>query len=414
MKKNVCLASILTLILVICLSVSVTAAPPQADTSKFSPADVVKALDQKTSGTVDPNVAAIADNVILPGSMDIKVPNINMEKVIITTPLSAYEYDFAKELQEHGVTATPDMTYDQYREIEKTWKLNEEQIKMAKRAYPELEKQDISNWTNGDYKSYYAKVDKANLEKGFKPEQLQELTKRGIRKDDLVYLLKEFYTPDAIVAQPDEVLKNTIQGYYQFRVDQVEQMAVRSIPGYTSQDMPRYGVDDFLNAVVTSEYWLQVQSDRTLVAMRALFDINFSTFTRTDIQNMYGTYSLSQEGAHEGIDFSYGDEWDLLYSPVDGVVITDDGLLYHQLAIYDSGAGKTYNFLHMVSKAVSPGTPVDPRVTFIGYEGHEGNATGDHVHFEVHSGETVGLSEEDNDILGSISPYQLQIYLGEL
>lgn len=43
-----------------------------------------------------------------------------------------------------------------------------------------------------------------------------------------------------------------------------------------------------------------------------------------------------------------------------------------------------------------------------------GNAFGPHVHFEVHSGQTNSLSSESDDTLGSISPYQLQIYLGDL
>ena len=50
----------------------------------------------------------------------------------------------------------------------------------------------------------------------------------------------------------------------------------------------------------------------------------------------------------------------------------------------------------------------------VGRQRHEGNATGYHVHFEVHSGQTTTLSSGSDHSLGSLSPYRLQDYIGEL
>lgn len=129
---------------------------------------------------------------------------------------------------------------------------------------------------------------------------------------------------------------------------------------------------------------------------------------------MYGTWSQNQGGAHEGIDFAYGSTGTAIYAIFDGEVITPlSSHSTHQLAVYDSSAGKTYNYLHMNSKSVSVGDLIT-HSNGVGQQGQRGNASGQHVHFEVHSGNTNTLSSESDDMLGSISPYQLQIYIGEL
>lgn len=144
-----------------------------------------------------------------------------------------------------------------------------------------------------------------------------------------------------------------------------------------------------------------------------LYNNNFSTFSSSTVTNMYGTYSYSQGGAHEGIDFAYGGTGTAIYAIFDGEVITPKpSHSTHQLAVYDDDpdVDKTYNYLHMNSKSVNVGD----QITHGNGVGQQGNATGPHVHFEVHSGQTNTLSNESDYTLGSISPYQLQIYLGEL
>lgn len=377
--------------------------------NKYLPIEVLNALEQESNGG-GTNSRLILENVMLPNSMNIMTPNVNMDKVINATPLHVFEYDFKGDLKQHGYTEEQidSFTYEDYIAIEDKWKLKKEQIIAARSLYPELKTVDLSNWTNADFKRYYAKVDRAEIEKRFTNEQLQQLKQKGIRSDDLFYLFKEFHTVDAILAQSDDILRETIEGYYAFKLNQVTLLALDPTK-YTQQNMPRYGVDWFLNSVVTSSYWLQIQSDRTLVALRKLYNVNFSSFNGY-VTNMYGTYSLSQGGAHEGIDFAYGGVGRNIYAIFNGTEVLSG--LYHQLSVYDANVGKTYNFLHMSSKAV-----ISPPITngqYVGKQGDEGNATGAHVHFEVQSGRKTELSPGNDHVLGSISPYQLHIYLGEL
>lgn len=129
---------------------------------------------------------------------------------------------------------------------------------------------------------------------------------------------------------------------------------------------------------------------------------------------MYGTYSYSQGGAHEGLDFVDPDQTNTptIYAVFEGVKQTTSAT--HHLAVYDSNApdeAKTYSYLHMSS--ISAGTNVSV-YDAVGKQGNNGNATGYHVHFEVHSGKTTTLSAGNDHTLGSISPYRLQDYIGEL
>ncbi len=414
-RKTFHFTVIFTLISLMCMSLISTAfAASNGDNGKkYLPSKVINALEQKSKGIQTSESDQILGNVLAPSSMNIETPNINMDKVVITTPLSAFKYNFKKDLRQHGYTENEieNFSFGDYKKAESSWKLKKEQIIVAKKLYPKLKNVDISSWTNADFNNYFSKMNKASLAKRFKQEQLQQLKQKGINFEDVIYLFKEFHTVDAVLSQPDAKLKETIKDYYQFKLDQVELLATNPDQSkYTQLDMPRYGVDWFLNDVVTSDYWLQVQSDRTLVSLRALYKIGLSSFNGY-ITNMYGTYSLSQGGAHEGIDFAYGGIGTSIYAIFDGTDVLTGGY-YHQLSVYDDDVNKTYNFLHM-SEVDAPGEPVT-HGDYVGKQGDEGNATGAHVHFEVHSGETTGLSGEHDDVLGSISPYQLQIYLGEL
>lgn len=67
--------------------------------------------------------------------------------------------------------------------------------------------------------------------------------------------------------------------------------------------------------------------------------------------------------------------------------------------------------MHMSS--ITAGTSVTAGAS-VGKQGKEGNATGYHVPFEVHAGQTTSLSTGTDHVLGSLSPYRLQDYIGEL
>lgn len=190
------------------------------DIVQFLPEEVLEAINNKYY----PNRDKILKQVELPRSMNILIPKINMDRVIVTSPLSQYSDVFKSELIQHGYTEKEIATFslNDYRVIESTWKLPEDMVKRVKHGYPELENRDLSDWTFGDYNKFYTKYDKANFESSFSEKQKKQLKQRGILMEDVHLLLKNYDKIDIILAQPDQVLKKTLEEYYQFTIDMLK------------------------------------------------------------------------------------------------------------------------------------------------------------------------------------------------
>lgn len=397
----------------------------------FMPEDVSLALKD--------NNKSLINQLELPRSMGIDIPNINMDRINFTKSINEYGVNgtnyLKKDLLKYGYV-TEDikkLTYQDYKILSRTWPLEKEEIVIARRLYPELKNKDLSIWTKGDFEDYYSAADKSNLQYRFTNEQLQQLEEKGIKIADTFYLFKEFQDADTILSQTDEVLKETIKAYYQFKIDNINKLAEENMmmstaksklfnlightayavdpTKYTWVDMPRYGEDWFLNTVVTSSYWMNIQADRTLNMLNALYEIDEDDFSYGDgVNNMYGTYSVTNGGAHEGIDFQHGSTGQDLYAIFEGEV-SNDYPTYH-LSVYDEDVDKTYIYYHCDSLEVEEGDPVYVE-DFVANQGSRGGiSTGPHVHFEVHSGTRTSLYSGSDHVLGSISPYQMNIYIG--
>lgn len=133
-------------------------------------------------------VSSILNDVLLPTSMDIDIPHINMDKIEKSVRVSTLDSVFQEALEAHGIEMTETMTFSEYTALENTWTLPEDYIAAAKRLYPELKNVDMSTWTYGQFKDYYKKCDQELLTKDFSAAQLQELDQRGIQTADLMYL----------------------------------------------------------------------------------------------------------------------------------------------------------------------------------------------------------------------------------
>ncbi len=188
-----------------------------ADSSEFNinlytPEDVTEALLNPKQ-----NKQILEQTTYQKTSLGIKFPHVNPSNI---QPYNSPKIEtlaekdvFIKELEEHGITDY-DITLYEYQLIEKSWLLDSKMISMVKGMYPELENIDLSNWTIGKEQAYTEERNSENLKSRFTAEQLVELEKREIQINDTFYLFKEFHNADTILKQTDEVLKETIEGYY--------------------------------------------------------------------------------------------------------------------------------------------------------------------------------------------------------
>lgn len=412
-------ALLAAIVIALCLSsVSVMASGSSLPASRlYQPNEVTSAIAMIREGKVARS--AVLDAVLMRTSMGITTPNIDPELIAKNIPISQLSSDFSEALVQHGVVPDGSMTLSEFEALEATWPLTTEDVEIALRLYPELDYDRVSTWTYGDYLAYRRLVDLEDLKTRFTSSQLRELERRGIRIEDTFALFKEFHNPEVILAQSDETLKAKIALSYDVKLGMLgieSDVTITSDPPpeyasyYTWVDFPRYGGDWFLNSVLTTEYWRNKQADRALRTQQVLYG---STSTILRCTNMYGTYSDSQGGAHEGIDFAIGTT-PPIYAAFGGIRIT--GRYTHHLAVYDVNSPdepKTYSYVHMSQISVPVGSTVNPYQR-VGNQGNLGNATGYHVHFEVHAGNTNTLSSGSDHVLGSISPYRLQDYIGEL
>lgn len=383
---------------------------------KYLPSEIAEAISHQNTRSAQ--YSSVLDDVLQPASMGIEIPNINPERVYQTVDVYTLDKSFSEALAAHGIVRTS-MSYSEYEAIESTWLLPNDMIESIKRAYPELALIDMSSWTYGDYKSYCKQADYEKTIGSLTANQLRSLESRDIQLTDLHYLIKEYHTIENILAQSNSVLKETLEAAYEFSAAMVglASNVSRAAPPsnlYTYVEFPRYngGAGDyFLNTVLTTTYWQNIQADRALKTQQVLYQ---STSTTLCCTNMYGTYSYSQGGAHEGLDFVHpsGTSTPKIYAVFEGVKQSTS--MTHHLAVYDVNSPdepKTYSYLHMYSISAGTNVSVEDEV---GRQGNEGNATGYHVHFEVHSGQTTTLSSGSDHSLGSLSPYRLQDYIGEL
>ncbi len=391
--------------------------------------------------------SGMLQDVLKAGSMGITIPKIDAAKIVRTSSPKISELagceEFYAELEKHGIPRekTADITLDEYNAIESTWLLDDSFIDTILCTHADLTAEELSEWTIGEYQAYMKADNLERLKERFTAEQLAELNERGIQIEDTMYLLKEFHQPEFILEQADATIKETLEGYYTFNLEQTlgegtvaqwevlygEEVELLSSPTYvlpegavgkyTWVDFPLYGGDYFINEVLTTAYWREIQAYRTLLTQCTLYGQSYDRTKAMHCSNLYGTFSRSQGGAHEGIDFADG-AIRPIFSPVDGISIqvyfnNEPESERHRLAIYDAyhaDYGKTYNFLHMnYRESASAFEPGD----LLGHQGTKGNSTGYHVHFEVQAGRTTDLAAENNHTLGSISPYRLTEYIGE-
>lgn len=133
---------------------------------------------------------------------------------------------------------------------------------------------------------------------------------------------------------------------------------------------------------------------------KRIFQVAFNTTADPLYMNMWGTYSSSQEGAHEGLDMIRYDGAPVKHWGSDGVVTVKNastGLI----GIYCSSINETIFYRHMTNVTLNVGSSV-PHNTVIGNQGNLGNSSGSHLHCGVEWGNTT------IDSLGSDSNFSSQ------
>ena len=134
----------------------------------------------------------------------------------------------------------------------------------------------------------------------------------------------------------------------------------------------------------------------------------FSTGSYPVFTNLWGTWSQSRNGAHEGIDMDYDDGADCIavFSGSTGIYSTVNGVVYLKSISY----GKVF-YAHMSNRwtgSTATTTTVLGKQSNVHYDDPDDpddDYMGSHLHFEATSYTGVMHSADNNNNLDSLSPY---------
>ncbi len=176
--------------------------------AKYLPSEVASALKKPTN---EHNMKVLKA-IELPRSMNITTPKIDENRIIQTQPLSQMPKVLIEDLKRQGYENADKYTYGEYEVISELQTLEEAGLTSIERSYPELSKVDISDWTVKDYHKWQSDYMKEQQSAMYSDEEKRIMQKKGILIDDMFYLHKEFN--GTVLEQPDEVLKKTLEDYY--------------------------------------------------------------------------------------------------------------------------------------------------------------------------------------------------------
>ena len=271
---------------------------------------------------------------------------------------------------------------------------------------------DMADWTFEEFENYYTEVD--NVTYAPTADQAKRLTERNINLADARYLLKEFHSYETILAQPDTKLNSILEKRNQFNLDFANYVSQNRSSGVTPSatpppeyidryvyiNMPGYAYQpDYFHYDSWSwdPYVATFQSSKAASAFRVIYDLPSGTPYFT---NMWGTYSGSSNGAHEGLDMAY-QSTPPIYSISRGQVRISSG---DMVAVYDNN--HTYDtvfYKHLSYRAVS----YLSNILYYDRIGNQGfGGTGNHLHLQVEYGMDPyrNLAENNHD-LDSANPY---------
>jgi hypothetical protein len=192
------------------------------DHIKFSAEEVMQALDNQST----PEEAPLLYEVLLPTSLSIDFPNVQMELVIDASPIT----DIFRDILEYNYNYScfqplSELTNEDYHTITAARLMDDREIEAAVNLYPELTDAQLETWTYGEYSTFDQRKTLETFMTSLTEEQVVAIERRGIHEADLFHLRKWFHSIDNILMQEDELLIEALTEIYSSKLDVVRQLA---------------------------------------------------------------------------------------------------------------------------------------------------------------------------------------------
>lgn len=177
--------------------------------------EVATALEQSDAEPWKSVLAAVE----LPRSMNVSVPNLDVNRVFQEKLLGDYPSVLAEELTIMGLENSTEYTYSEYILLTESRSVEEAGLKSFFLDNEALKEENPADWTVREYKDWQQAQLLAETEAGLTEAQREFVTEKNILLQDIQWLKKDFY--NSYTECTDEELRETIEAYYQMSVDYV-------------------------------------------------------------------------------------------------------------------------------------------------------------------------------------------------
>lgn len=177
--------------------------------------EVATALEQSD---VEPWKSILAA-VELPRSMNVSVPNLDVDRVFQEKLLGDYPAVLAEELIAMGIENPTEYTYSEYILLTESRSVEEAGLKSFFLDNEALKEENPADWTVREYKDWQQAQLLAETEAGLTEAQREFVTEKNILLQDIQWLKKDFY--NSYTECTDEELRETIEAYYQMSISYV-------------------------------------------------------------------------------------------------------------------------------------------------------------------------------------------------
>lgn len=188
--------------------------------SLFFAAEVAAALDGTGSEAFNQK---LLNEVLLPTSMGVTGPHIDMARVFVTTPLTEYPDALLAEMRRLGVEDPEQLAYSEYSIINGAQSLRSAGLAEYVASRPELKDLDSDETTVAAYETWQRNAALQSFENDLSDEAKTFAEEKGISLSDLSYLTRCFY--GNYLEQSDDALREALIRYYRADLQYVLDLA---------------------------------------------------------------------------------------------------------------------------------------------------------------------------------------------
>ena len=186
----------------------------------FFAQEIMTALYENCDGSFSKK---LLDAILLPTSMGIGEPHLDMSRVFVETPLTEYPNTLMSEMKRLGIKNPEKLTYGEYAVINGTQSLASAGMAAVTENNPELSGIDSNTMTVAEYTAWQQSNALQNFKKGLSTEAMDFAAKKGITLSDLSFLNRYFY--GNYMEETDNNLRNALLQFYSTDVEYLQNQA---------------------------------------------------------------------------------------------------------------------------------------------------------------------------------------------